>query len=110
MSPGNDYAPCPHCAANNISHRRVCWRCGFTLPYTVGIDGQRRANLESPRPVSQAEIARMLDQAQTFDLETSMKRAEAQEEMSEKARITETPLKIRAWFWLRRRKERQSGA
>lgn len=110
MSPGNDYAPCPHCAANNITHRRVCWRCGFTLPYTIGIDGQPRANHEAARPVSRAEIERLLDQAQTLDLETPKKRAEAQEEMSEMARVADTPLKIRAWFWLRRRKERQSGA
>lgn len=113
MSPGKDYAPCPHCSANNITHRRECWRCGHMLPYTIGLDGKPKANsVQETGTVSRAEIERLLNQAQTFDLEEERRReAEVQRgQQAEFARPAETPLKERALQWLRRRAERPSGA
>ncbi|MCS6777621.1 MAG: hypothetical protein RMJ43_10510 [Chloroherpetonaceae bacterium] len=107
MSPGKDYAPCPHCAAQNITHRHVCWRCGSVLPYTIGLDGQPHANVEAwSRTVSKAEIERLLDQAQTFDLEEERRRQEAKEPF-ERLRHAFRP---RLWRWLRRGAERSSSA
>jgi hypothetical protein len=106
MSPGKDYAPCPHCSANNITHRRVCWRCGYTLPYTVGLDGKSHINA-----VSKAEIERLLDQAEVLDVVGQQKRMEAAgAHAAMRLQVEEMPLKMRALHWLRRRIERHSGA
>lgn len=37
MSPGYT-APCPHCKAENLAHRRHCWRCKRTLPTSFAMD------------------------------------------------------------------------
>ena len=107
MSPGKDYAPCPHCAANNITHRQICWRCGHTLPYTIGLDGQPRSNnAADPRSVSKSEIEKLLAQAQTCDIQAD-KRREA--ETAEQERRAEQA-KDGGWLWLRKRIARRSGA
>ena len=109
MSPGKDYSPCPHCAAQNITHRQVCWRCGSTLPYTIGLDGQPRANVDAwARSVSKAEIERLLDQAQTLDIEGEKKRKEAEEAAVQQHETAS--FKPRLWRWLRRRQEGSSNA
>lgn len=111
MSPGKDYSPCPHCAAQNITHRHVCWRCGSTLPYTIGLDGQPHANVEAwSRSVSKAEIDRLLDQAQTVDLEGERKRREASEAAEKQSERQSQSFKPRLWRWLRRRQEGSSNA
>lgn len=106
MSPGKDYAPCPHCAAQNITHRQVCWRCGSVLPYTVGLDGRPRANVEAwSRSVSKAEIEHLLDQAQTLDVEGEKRKTEAEEAAPQSGAFAP-----RLWRWLRRRQEGSSNA
>lgn len=66
MTPGKDYASCPHCAADNVTYRKICWRCGMLLPYTQGLDGVVRRNTES---ISRLDIAHVLSKAETLDLE-----------------------------------------
>lgn len=34
-------APCPHCKAENLVHRRTCWRCARTLPTSFVLDASR---------------------------------------------------------------------
>ncbi|HSV74110.1 MAG TPA: hypothetical protein VLH79_10160 [Chthonomonadales bacterium] len=47
MAPGAS-APCPHCKAENLAHRRACWRCARTLPTSlalgVGLTGRLSAS------------------------------------------------------------------
>jgi hypothetical protein len=33
-------APCPHCRAENLAHRRKCWRCKRTLPTSFALDAE----------------------------------------------------------------------
>jgi hypothetical protein len=33
-------APCPHCKAENLAHRRHCWRCKRTLPTSFAMDAE----------------------------------------------------------------------
>lgn len=35
-------APCPHCKAENMAHRRICWRCKRTLPTSFALDAALR--------------------------------------------------------------------
>jgi hypothetical protein len=62
-------APCPHCKAENMAHRRECWRCRRTLPTSFALDaGARfarigRAAPPSAPPPTPAEIQAALDQA-----------------------------------------------
>lgn len=37
-------APCPHCRAENLAHRRECWRCKRTLPTSFALDAELRAS------------------------------------------------------------------
>ena len=107
MSPGKDYSPCPHCTANNITHRNICWRCGHTLPYTVGIDGRAYANSEpNAQPMSSADIEHLLNQAVTIDV-AGAKRKQSETEKSESEANKK---RLNAFAWLKRRIERQSGA
>jgi hypothetical protein len=62
-------APCPHCRAENLAHRRDCWRCKRTLPTSFALDAhnysarlRRIANLPGSRP-SEEEIEEALSQA-----------------------------------------------
>lgn len=41
-------APCPNCRAKNFTHRRVCWKCGRTLPSSFKLEGSRPYNLAMP--------------------------------------------------------------
>ncbi len=64
---GNGTAPCPHCRAENLAHRRECWRCKRTLPTSFALDARRRpeptiAPLTPPAP-TRAEIDEALSQA-----------------------------------------------
>jgi hypothetical protein len=109
MSPGKDYAPCTHCNANNITHRRVCWRCGATLPYTIGLDGKPRSNSDwSQNRTNRAEIERLLDQAQTLDIEQE-KRLHSEAEAAASAPAPQG-FRPRIWRWLRRGDEGTSKA
>ncbi len=102
MSPGKDYAPCTHCGANNITHRRACWRCGATLPYTIGLDGKPRANSDwSQTRVNRAEIDRLLDQAQTLDIEQET-RLQNEEAAIQAAEQKPSPFRSSIWRWLRK--------
>lgn len=62
-------APCPHCRAENMAHRRICWRCKRTLPTSFALDAELRhartrlsAPAEPVRP-SRADIDAALEQA-----------------------------------------------
>jgi hypothetical protein len=53
-------APCPHCRAENLSHRRNCWRCKRTLPTSFALDAltysarmRHFANLPGTRPTQE---------------------------------------------------------
>lgn len=107
MSPGKDYSPCPHCAANNITHRTVCWRCGYALPYAVGTDGQSHANNDqTTRVVSSSELEYLLNQAVTIDVDGA-KRKQADDM---KADTDAAKNRLKAFGWLRKRLEKPSGA
>jgi len=67
MCPETDYAPCPDCAADNVTYRSTCWRCGATLPYSLGLDGCMHRNIPSPRKKPPVEI--LLDTAKNLALE-----------------------------------------
>lgn len=111
MSPGKDYAPCTHCSANNITHRRVCWRCGATLPYTIGLDGKPRANHDwSQQRTNRAEIERLLDQAQTLDLEQEKRQQQLQEQQERTVEPAHHAFRSRIWRWLKRGGEETSEA
>ena len=101
MSPGKDYTPCTHCGANNITHRSSCWRCGATMPYTIGLDGKPRANSDwSQTRTNRAEIERLLDQAQTLDIEQETRQSE--EAISSAPARASTPFRSSIWRWLRK--------
>ena len=34
-------APCPQCRAKNFTYRRVCWKCGRTLPTSFMLEGNK---------------------------------------------------------------------
>jgi hypothetical protein len=48
-------APCPHCKAENLSHRRECWRCKRTLPTSFALD----AHMQSSRKQDANHYANM---------------------------------------------------
>jgi len=63
-------APCPHCKAENLAHRRTCWRCKRTLPTSFALDAElRTARLrffttpDGQTPPSRAEIEASLERA-----------------------------------------------
>lgn len=108
MTPGKDYSPCPHCEANNITHRNMCWRCGYSLPYTGGSDGQTRASADpAARVVSSSELEYLLNQAVTIDVEGA-RRKQSEEEKNELAEAAKG--RLNAFGWLRKRMEKPSGA
>ena len=108
MTPGKDYSPCPHCSANNITHRNMCWRCGYALPYTVTSEGQAQSNTDSAaRVVSSSELEYLLNQAVTIDVEGARNRQSEEE----KAELLEAAKgRLNAFGWLRKRLEKPSGA
>lgn len=113
MSPGKDYAPCPHCAANNITYRQVCWRCGYALPFTMGMDGKPLPSRNVPaQTVPRQEIERLLNEAQTLDVAAEKRRVEEGEALTERESFPtpDATTKMRVWLWLQRRKEHPSGA
>lgn len=112
MSPDKDYAPCPHCAANNITYRQVCWRCGHSLPFSVTLDTRYRSGRDYvARTISRSEIERLLNEAQTLDVEGEKRRKEAEDLDIVSAEPTpDTASRLRVWLWLQRRKEHPSGA
>jgi len=115
MNPGQDYDQCPHCAANNVTYRHVCWRCGYALPYTIGLDGKPRVNSAYlASSVSRSEIERLLNQAQTLDIQEEKRRHEAAEAEAKAVPAAvekqDTLTRLRALLGLRSRKERHSEA
>ena len=59
-------APCPHCKAENMAHRRSCWRCKRTLPTSFALDAARRASRigsADARPPDRADIEEALRRA-----------------------------------------------
>jgi hypothetical protein len=66
-------APCPHCKAENMAHRRECWRCKRTLPTSFALDAQMRAGRRPPADQEQAsrptraDVEEALDQAIIID-------------------------------------------
>jgi hypothetical protein len=62
-------APCPHCKAENMAHRRNCWRCKRTLPTSFALDAELRAsrirlaNRVEADPPTKQEIESALEQA-----------------------------------------------
>jgi hypothetical protein len=114
MTPGQDYAPCPHCAANNVTYRQVCWRCGYALPYTIGLDGRPRVNAAyTAHTVSRTEIESLLNQAQTLDVQEERRRQEAADAVASASAEAPRPnalARLRALFGSGSRKERHSGA
>ena len=62
-------APCPHCKAENMAHRRTCWRCKRTLPTSFALDAELRAskvrlaNRVETAPPTKQEIETALEQA-----------------------------------------------
>ncbi len=106
MSPGKDYSPCPHCTANNITHRTTCWRCGHSLPYTVSMDGHAHANPDSSaRVVSSAELEYLLNQAVTIDVDSARRKKIT----LEKSEADAAKGRLNAFGWLRKRLEKPSG-
>lgn len=67
---GNGTAPCPHCRAENLAHRRECWRCKRTLPTSFALDARRRPDAAvaqaPPPPPTRAEIDEAISQAVVF--------------------------------------------
>lgn len=111
MTPGKDYAACPHCAANNVTYRQVCWRCGYILPYTIGLDGTPRFNTDaSTMEAGRAEISRLLDEAQTLDLEAARQRREDDSLSLSELADTDLASRLKLWMGIQRRRERPSGA
>ena len=68
-------APCPHCRAENMAHRRTCWRCKRTLPTSFALDAEllaarsRLGNPSTTNPPTQKEIDSALEQAMVQDAE-----------------------------------------
>ena len=113
MTPGQDYAPCPHCNANNVTYRHVCWRCGYALPYIIGMDGKPRLNPEAAgNAVSQRELEKLLNQAETLDFVGAKRQhqEEAAAEADQAQKLANSRSLSRVLIWLRLRKERQSEA
>ncbi len=42
-------APCMHCKAENLEHRRACWRCKRTLPTSFPLDARLTFQAEIDR-------------------------------------------------------------
>ncbi len=100
MSIGEDYVACPHCAVENMTFRKFCWRCGATLPYTIGPSGRVQTN--GVQSASVSEIAALLAQAETLDLQAAREPVEtAQPMISQPA-----PRVSSVWSWLRRASSR----
>lgn len=108
MTPGKDYSPCPHCSANNITHRSACWRCGYSLPYTMSNDGQVQPGFDpAARVVSPAELEYLLNQAVTIDVDGA-RRKQSEEDRAEMQEAAKG--RLNAFGWLRKRLEKPSGA
>ena len=104
MVQGLDYEPCPHCSANNITFRQICWRCGYDLPYMMGLDGQRR--LRSDVMVFQEKrvnVQELLEQAQVVDFVEERKRHDESVAAiaTEEANRVKADAKSRFFAWLR---------
>jgi hypothetical protein len=59
-------APCPICKAENLAHRRECWRCKKTLPKSFALDADlgAKAQLASEaKPPTKQDIERCLREA-----------------------------------------------
>ena len=52
-------APCPHCRGKNFVYRRVCWKCGRTLPTSFNLEGVKAYSFAQPaaESTSVSEIA-----------------------------------------------------
>ncbi len=114
MIPGQHYAPCPNCKTDNVTFRSNCWRCGYALPYILGMDGQPRANPAAhAQTTSRADIERLLDQAVTLNVaQEKRQHAEALQEAAreEESQQTAEAAKQRPWRRWRIQRERRSGA
>lgn len=69
MSSESDYAPCPECAADNVIYRSACWRCGATLPYSLGLDGRMHRNISPRAPREKPPVEILLDTALSLAFE-----------------------------------------
>ncbi len=54
----NGYAPCPGCGADNMEHRRECWRCKKPLPANFHLNARHKLQREA-RKVSALGALRM---------------------------------------------------
>lgn len=71
------------------------------MPYTIGLDGKPRANSDwSQTRTNRAEIERLLDQAQTLDIEQETRQSE--EAISSAPARASTPFRSSIWRWLRK--------
>ena len=41
-------APCPQCRAKNFTYRRMCWKCGRTLPTSFAFEGAKAYSTAQP--------------------------------------------------------------
>ena len=69
MSSESDYAPCPECAADNVIYRSACWRCGATLPYSLGLDGRMHSNTPPRAMQKKPPVEILLDTALSLAFE-----------------------------------------
>lgn len=69
MCPESDYAPCPECAADNVIYRCTCWRCGATLPYSLGLDGRMHSNTSSCASREKPPVEILLDAARNLAMD-----------------------------------------
>lgn len=77
MYPGDSYAPCPECSADNVVYRDICWRCGATLPFSLGLDGLMHCNpVMHAVVVSRPEAERLLDAARSLAIDAEMQHQE----------------------------------
>ena len=74
-------AACPKCRAKNLTHRRVCWKCGQTLPTSIMLQATKAYSLAQPiaETTSGSKVATAELAEETTSRGTNASRAEFRE-------------------------------
>lgn len=71
-----DHTQCPYCCADNLPQRDACWQCGKDLPHATAPDGVTRVRVDPTKTkLTEADLQRLLTEAETYDMGTSRKRS-----------------------------------